>query len=65
MEATENTTAVYQEWEVPSVRDMGCSVRLHGAQGRSFGTVEAAFLPLERCTVFLPFAEVYCKACVL
>ena len=47
MEATENTAAVYQEWEVPAVRDMGCSVRLHGAQGRSLGTVKAVFLPLE------------------
>ena len=47
MEATENTAAVYQEWEVLTVRDMGCSVRLHGAQGRSFGTVKAVFLPLE------------------
>ena len=47
MEATENTAAVYQEWEVPAVRDMGCSVRLRGAQGRSIGTVKAVFLPLE------------------
>ena len=48
MEATENTAAAYQEWEVLAVRDTGGSVRrLHGTQGRSFGSVKAVFSPLK------------------
>lgn len=48
MEAAETGAAVYQVWKAPTARDTGGSVRrLHGAQGRSFGTVKAVFLPLE------------------